>query len=72
MPAFDIGLVQRPNGCQMAAQRRREAIREYGDTILGTLAVAHGDFATREIDVLHPQPSRLQDSHAGTVQEPTE
>ena len=72
MPAFDIDLMQRPGRDQMAAQCRHEAIRQYGDAIFGALAVAYDNFPTRKIDVLHPQPRRLEDSHAGPVQERTE
>jgi len=65
-----FGLVQRLDAPEVGPQRIGQRPRQHRDAVLGALALANHDLATREVDVLHAQTQTFHDAHAGAVEQP--
>src|SRR5688572_26364314 len=61
-PDAEILLVLETDSLEVSAQRPRHTRREYGDPVLLSLAVAHGELVAAEVDVL--------DAKARTFEQP--
>ena len=61
-----------PRQIELLAERRLERTRQHDDAVLATLAVAHDDDLTREVDVLDTQAGAFEQAHPGAVQQAPE
>jgi hypothetical protein len=53
----------------MTAQFRHERRGQHGHAVTTALAVAHQQFATRDIDVFHAQPDAFHQPQAGSIEQ---
>ena len=53
----------------MGQEGRFEFLRQHGDPVLHSLAVADDDFVPVKIEILGPQPKGFHQAHAGAVKE---
>jgi hypothetical protein len=68
-PAARSAVVLATDERDLLAQRGPGALRQRHPAVLVALALANGDLACAEVDVLHAQPHRLEQAHPGPVKQ---
>src|SRR5205823_9027936 len=65
-----IALVPSAHLGQMAQQGTLETLGQHRHTVAVTLSAPHPDLVRGEIEVLRPQPQRLEQPHPAAIQQP--
>ena len=68
MPFPQILAVKRPNSPQVLLHRRYHGLRQGGVAVLSSLALAHAELTSCEVQVLDPKPEALAEPEPASVQ----
>jgi hypothetical protein len=66
----DVPVVAMPDTREVRVERRHELSREHRDAVFLALPLTDRDLVELEVEILHPQPQRLQQAQPGSVQKP--
>jgi hypothetical protein len=68
-PSAEVFLVEVAHPGEVVTQGAAQSLGQGGDAVAASLAVAHGDLASLEVDVLDAQAGSLEQTEAAAVQE---